>query len=97
MDYQNDEDHNRAVVTVVGEPEQLTEAVIEAMGIAIDIIDMRQHQGQHPRMGAIDVVPFIPVKNVSPEEAVASGLMAEPDKIALRRALALAAQDQIGA
>ena len=70
LDYQNDEDHNRAVVTVVGEPEQLTEAVIEAMGIAIDIIDMRQHQGQHPRMGAIDVVPFIPVKNVSPEEAV---------------------------
>jgi glutamate formiminotransferase len=70
LDYQNDEDHNRAVVTVVGAPEPLTEAVIEAMGAAIDLIDMRQHQGQHPRMGAIDVVPFIPVKSVTPEEAV---------------------------
>ena len=70
LDYQNDEDHNRAVVTVVGAPEPLKEAIIEAVGVAIDVIDMRQHQGQHPRMGAIDVVPFIPVKNVSPEEAV---------------------------
>jgi len=70
LDYQNDQDHNRAVVTVVGAPEPLKEAVIEAMGVAIDLIDMRQHQGQHPRMGAIDVVPFIPVKNVTPQEAV---------------------------
>jgi glutamate formiminotransferase len=70
LDYQNDEDHNRAVVTVVGEPEPLKEAIVEAMGIAIDVIDMRQHQGQHPRMGATDVVPFIPVKNVTPQEAV---------------------------
>ena len=70
LDYQHDEDHNRAVVTVVGAPEPLKEAIIEAMGVAIETIDMRQHQGQHPRMGAIDVVPFIPVKNVSPEEAV---------------------------
>jgi len=71
LDYQNDEDHNRAVVTVVGAPEPLKAAVIEAMGIAIEVIDMRQHQGQHPRMGAIDVVPFIPVKKVTPQEAVA--------------------------
>lgn len=70
LDYQNDEDHNRAVVTAVGAPEPLKEAVVAAMGIAIDLIDMRQHQGQHPRMGATDVVPFIPVKNVTPEEAV---------------------------
>ena len=70
LDYQNDEDHNRAVVTVVGAPEPLKEAIVEAMGIAIDVIDMRQHQGQHPRMGATDVVPFIPVKNVTPQEAV---------------------------
>jgi len=71
LDYQNDEDHNRAVVTVVGAPEPLIAAVIEAMGAAIDAIDMRRHQGQHPRMGAIDVVPFIPVKNITPQEAVA--------------------------
>jgi glutamate formiminotransferase len=71
LDYQNDEDHNRSVVTVVGEPEALKNAVIEAMGIAIKEIDMTQHTGQHPRMGAIDVVPFIPIKNVTMEEAVA--------------------------
>jgi glutamate formiminotransferase len=70
LDYQNDEDHNRAVVTVVGEPNSLKAAVIEAMGVAIEFIDMRTHQGQHPRMGAIDVVPFIPVKNASVEETV---------------------------
>ena len=57
LDYQNDEDHNRAVVTVVGAPEPLKEAIVEAVGVALDVIDMRQHQGQHPRMGAIDVIP----------------------------------------
>ncbi|MCP4625419.1 MAG: glutamate formimidoyltransferase [bacterium] len=70
LDYQNDADHNRAVVTVVGAPGPLSTAIVEAMGIAVDVIDMRRHQGQHPRMGAIDVVPFIPVKNVTPQEAV---------------------------
>jgi len=70
LDYQNDEDHNRAVVTVVGEPEPLKTAVVEAMGVAVELIDMRRHKGQHPRMGAVDVVPFIPVKNISLEEAI---------------------------
>ena len=70
LDYQSDEDHNRLVVTVVGEPAPLQNALIEAMGIAIKVIDMRQHKGQHPRMGAIDVVPFIPIKNVSMTTAV---------------------------
>jgi glutamate formiminotransferase len=70
LDYQNDEDHNRSVVTVVGEPEPLKNAVVESMGVAVEFIDMRTHEGQHPRMGAIDVVPFIPVKNVSVDEAV---------------------------
>jgi glutamate formiminotransferase len=71
LDYQTDADHNRMVVTLVGEPDALKAAVIEAVGCAIDVIDMRTHQGQHPRMGATDVVPFIPIKNVSMEEAVA--------------------------
>lgn len=71
LDYQNDEDHNRSVVTVVGEPQQLTTAVIESMGVAIDLIDMRTHEGQHPRMGAIDVVPLIPVKEITMDEAIA--------------------------
>jgi glutamate formiminotransferase len=70
LDYQRDEDHNRCVVSVVGEPEALKTAVLEAMEAAIAAIDMRTHQGQHPRMGAVDVVPFIPVKNVGMPEAV---------------------------
>lgn len=71
LDYSNDEDHNRLVVTVVGEPEHLRDAVLEAMGIAVELIDLNKHEGQHPRMGAIDVVPFIPVRNVTLEEAIA--------------------------
>lgn len=71
LDYSNDEDHNRLVVTVVGEPEPLREAVLEAIGIAVQLIDLNQHHGQHPRMGAVDVVPFIPIKNVTTEEAIA--------------------------
>ena len=71
LDYQQDADHNRSVVTVVGQPDALKKAVIQAVGTAIERIDMRTHQGQHPRMGAVDVVPFIPVKNLTMDEAVA--------------------------
>ena len=71
LDYQTDKDHNRMVVTVIGEPQALKTAVIAAIGSAIDVIDMRTHHGQHPRMGATDVVPFIPIKNVSMPAAVA--------------------------
>lgn len=70
LDYKRDADHNRVVVTVVGEPLAVKSSLLEAMGAAIELIDMTKHQGQHPRMGAIDVVPFIPIKNVSMEEAV---------------------------
>ena len=71
LDYSSDEDHNRSVVTVVGEPEALKNAVIEAIGKAVELIDLTRHKGQHPRMGAVDVVPFIPIKNVTPEDAIA--------------------------
>ena len=71
LDYSNDEDHNRLVVTVVGEPEPLRDAVLEAIGVAVELIDLNHHEGQHPRMGAVDVVPFIPIRNVTMEEAVA--------------------------
>ncbi|WP_101689058.1 glutamate formimidoyltransferase [Dysgonomonas massiliensis] len=71
LDYSTDKDHNRMVVTVVGEPEALKAAVLEAIGIAVEIIDLTMHSGQHPRMGAVDVVPFIPIRNVTMEEAVA--------------------------
>jgi len=56
---------------VVGEPEEVKDAVIEAVGKAVELIDMTKHQGQHPRMGAVDVVPFIPIRNVTQDEAVA--------------------------
>jgi glutamate formiminotransferase len=70
LDYQRDHDHNRLVVTIVGEPGALKPALLEAIGTAIELIDMRKHQGQHPRMGAIDVVPFIPIRKITMEEAV---------------------------
>lgn len=71
LDYSADKDHNRVVVTVIGEPEAVKKSVIEAMGIAVANIDMTKHSGEHPRMGAVDVVPFIPIKNVTMEEAIA--------------------------
>lgn len=70
LDYSNDEDHNRLVVTVVGEPGALKKCVIEAIGCAVQLIDLNKHSGQHPRMGAVDVVPFIPIKGCTMEEAV---------------------------
>ena len=71
LDYSADRDHNRTVVSVMGEPDSVKKAMIAATGIAIREIDLRQHQGEHPRMGAVDVVPFIPIQNFSMEEAVA--------------------------
>jgi glutamate formiminotransferase len=71
LDYSADQDHNRTVVSVMGEPDSVKRAMIAATGIAIREIDLRQHQGEHPRMGAVDVIPFIPIQNFSMEEAVA--------------------------
>lgn len=70
LSVQSDADHHRTVVSVAGDPESLKPAVIESVGLAVDLIDMRQHRGQHPRMGAVDVVPFVPVKNVDMAEAI---------------------------
>ncbi len=70
LDLHRDKDHNRLVVTAVGGPDELKRAVLEAVGTAINLIDMRAHRGEHPRMGAVDVIPFIPVKNISMEEVV---------------------------
>lgn len=69
LDYSSDEDHNRTVVTVIEEPEALGNAMVEAAARAVKVIDMTKHQGQHPRMGAVDVVPFIPVRGCTIEEA----------------------------
>lgn len=69
LDYSNDKDHNRMVVTAIGEPEAMKAAIIEAVGIAVKEIDLTRHEGQHPRIGAADVIPFIPVKGMCLEEA----------------------------
>lgn len=71
LDCRSDADHNRLVITVVGEPGPLKTCLTEAVGVAIKIIDMRKHKGQHPRMGAVDVIPFIPIRNVSMPESIA--------------------------
>jgi glutamate formiminotransferase len=70
LNYSSDADHNRSVLTYLGEPDQVLEAT-KAMALkALELIDMNQHQGSHPRMGAIDVVPFVPVRGVETEEAI---------------------------
>lgn len=69
LDYTSDADHNRSVLTVIGEPEALRDAVIEVIGKAQELIDMTKHEGQHPRMGCVDVVPFIPIRNTDVSDA----------------------------
>jgi len=70
LDVEWDKDHHRSLVTLVGEPEAVFEAVWAMILQAVKLIDMEKHQGEHPRIGAVDVVPFIPVANVSMEECV---------------------------
>ncbi len=70
LSYEPDKDYNRMVVTVIGEPEAVKKAVLEAIGVATELIDMNKHEGQHSRMGATDVVPFIPIRNITMEETV---------------------------
>lgn len=68
VDVQYDSDYNRAVITFVGTPEGTLKANIAAAKKALELIDMNKHRGQHPRIGAIDVIPFIPAQNVTIEE-----------------------------
>lgn len=70
LDYSSDKDHNRTVVTLVGSPEGFLEHLPGFVARAKELIDLRQHEGQHPRMGAVDVMPFIPIKGITMEEAV---------------------------
>jgi len=71
LDREMDFDHNRSVITVVGEGEAIQEAAIAAVGKAAELIDLNIHEGAHPRIGAADVVPFIPIEGVSLEDCVA--------------------------
>ena len=71
LDREMDADHNRCVVTLAGDPEAVAEAAIRGTGRAMELIDMNHHTGAHPRVGATDVIPFIPIEGVSIEDCVA--------------------------
>jgi glutamate formiminotransferase/formiminotetrahydrofolate cyclodeaminase len=71
LDRESDFDHNRSVITLVGEREAVQEAAIRGVGKAAELIDLNFHEGAHPRMGAADVVPFIPIDGVTVEDCVA--------------------------
>ena len=70
LDYRADKDHNRLVVSLVGQPAPIQDALIESALAAKDKIDLEQHQGGHPRIGAVDVIPFIPIRNMDMEGCV---------------------------
>ena len=71
LDVQSDTAHNRSVFTFVGNPAAVVEAAFAAMRVATERIDLTKHSGEHPRMGATDVVPFVPVTGVTMDECVA--------------------------
>jgi glutamate formiminotransferase / 5-formyltetrahydrofolate cyclo-ligase len=70
LDLSKDKDHNRSEMTFLGLPEAVEAAVMAVTSRAVELIDMRRHKGSHPRMGAVDVVPFIPIRNMTMAEAV---------------------------
>jgi glutamate formiminotransferase len=70
LDYTFDDYYNRLVVSFVGNKESAPKAVLSAASKAVELIDMRKHKGQHPRLGAVDVVPFIPVNNVTMDDCI---------------------------
>jgi glutamate formiminotransferase len=70
LDLHSDEDHNRSVLTLAGEEGPLSEAVFRSISVATELIDLRSHTGEHPRVGATDVVPFIPLMGATMKDAV---------------------------
>ena len=72
LDVHSDPDHNRSVLTFLGPPDRLVEAMVAATSAAMDMIDLRGHQGIHPRMGAMDVIPFVPLRSAGMPSAVAA-------------------------
>jgi len=70
LDTESDKDHNRSVITFIGDPESVEEAAFRGCKKASELIDLNKHKGEHPRMGATDVIPFIPVSDVSMKECV---------------------------
>jgi len=70
LDWSMDSDHNRSVVTIAGDPGAVVEAAVRAVGKAVELIDLTRQRGAHPRIGAADVIPFVPVKGVRLEQCV---------------------------
>ncbi|MEI9969202.1 MAG: hypothetical protein WDM87_11465 [Terracidiphilus sp.] len=70
LDWSMDADHNRSVVTIAGEPAAVVEAAVRSAGKAVELIDLRGQEGVHPRIGAADVIPFVPVRGVKLEQCV---------------------------
>lgn len=68
LDTQSDPDHNRSVFTLAGPPEAVVEAAVRSAGAAVELIDLNHHEGVHPRIGALDVVPFVPLRGVTLED-----------------------------
>jgi len=71
LDREMDADHNRCVITLVGDPVNVAEAAIRGVGKAVELIDLTKHTGAHPRLGAADVIPFIPIEGITLEDCVA--------------------------
>src|SRR5688572_17664621 len=72
LDWSADPDHHRSVVTVIGPPKLVEDAAFAGAAVAVEQIDLRQHRGVHPRIGAIDVLPFVPLAGLSMTDAAAS-------------------------
>ena len=70
LNFESDADHNRTVVTIIGEPCALEKSLIKFVKYAISEIDLNYHKGLHPRMGAVDIIPFVPIKNISLKESI---------------------------
>src|SRR5262252_8548641 len=70
LDRESDADHNRSVITLAGDPEAIAEAALRGVGKAAELIDLTKHSGAHPRLGATDVLPFVPIEGVTIEDCV---------------------------
>src|SRR3989344_1927699 len=70
FELESNSDHNRMLFTIVGEPEDVLTSVFESIKVATKLIDMNRHKGEHPRIGATDVVPFVPVSGITMKECV---------------------------
>jgi len=71
LDQEMDPDHNRSVITIAGSPDSVLEAAFRGAQKAVELIDLNKHRGEHPRMGAVDVIPFVPIEDVTMDDCVA--------------------------